>query len=183
MPDSLFINWDQTGCQMVPGGEWTMDERGSTQVTIAGLYDKRQITVLLAAAKDGTLLPPQVIYAGKSDRCLPKGVRFPNDWDVTHTESHWSNEDSMIRYVEKVIVPYVNSIRDTLPLSQCDQQAILKRNKKKRQNPKTLIKDLVMKRVEDMNQLRERNASQTGVQIKMEKRQINLHLQHKDSLV
>lgn len=47
VPDSLFIDWDQTGCQMVPGGEWTIDERGSTQVTIAGLYDKRQITVLL----------------------------------------------------------------------------------------------------------------------------------------
>jgi hypothetical protein len=53
----------------------------------------------------------------------------------------------------------------------------------KRQNQKKLIKDLVMKRLDDMNQLRQRNASYTGVQIKMEKRQINLHLQHKDSLV
>ncbi|KAH3719195.1 hypothetical protein DPMN_062027 [Dreissena polymorpha] len=27
MPDSLVINWDQTGCQMVPGGEWTMESK------------------------------------------------------------------------------------------------------------------------------------------------------------
>ena len=77
VPDSLVINWDQTGCQMVPGGEWYMESKCSTQVTIAGLGDKRQITVLLAV--DGTMLAPQVIYAGKSDRCLPRRVRFPDD--------------------------------------------------------------------------------------------------------
>ena len=29
VPDSLVINWDQTGCQLVPGDEWTMEEQGS----------------------------------------------------------------------------------------------------------------------------------------------------------
>ncbi|KAH3834639.1 hypothetical protein DPMN_107971 [Dreissena polymorpha] len=78
VPDSLFINWDQTGCHMVPGGEWTMEEKGTAQVSITGLDDKRQITVLLAVTKSGCLLPPQVIYAGKTERCLPKGVCSPD---------------------------------------------------------------------------------------------------------
>jgi hypothetical protein len=123
IPDALVINWDQTGVQMVPGGDWTMDERGSQQVPITGLDDKRQITLVLAIAKDGTLLTPQLIYAGKTERCLPK-CDFPDLWDVTFTESHWSNEESMLRYVDKIIIPYVNSVRDGLPLVKSSQQAV-----------------------------------------------------------
>ena len=37
--------------------------------------------------------------------------RFPSDWDVTHTENHW-----YMRYIDKVIVPYVNKVRETLQL-------------------------------------------------------------------
>jgi hypothetical protein len=28
IPDSLIINWDQTGVNMVPCGNWTMEEKG-----------------------------------------------------------------------------------------------------------------------------------------------------------
>jgi hypothetical protein len=66
VPDSLFINWDRTECQIVPVCEWTMEGHGSTQVTVAGLENKRQITVFIAAPKDGTFLPRQVNYAGRS---------------------------------------------------------------------------------------------------------------------
>ena len=73
--------------------------------------------------RSGTLLPAQVLYAGKSDHCLPENV-FPEDWDPFYTESHWSNEDSMVRFVERIVVPYVTSVRETLPLRQCEQPAI-----------------------------------------------------------
>ena len=58
MSANLVVNWDQTGVNMVPGGQWTLESVGSKQVTIAGLDDKRQITVVLAATKDGNILPP-----------------------------------------------------------------------------------------------------------------------------
>ena len=64
-----------------------------------------------------------MIYAGKTDRCLPK-ADFPEDWNVTYTESHWSNEDSMIEFIDKVLVPYVQQIRESLPLTQVNQKAI-----------------------------------------------------------
>ena len=72
----------------------------------------------------GTLLPPQQIYAGKTELCLSQKVKFPDDWDVTFTETHWNNELSMLRYVDNVILPYVNEVREELPLDRINQKAI-----------------------------------------------------------
>ena len=44
IPASLVINLDQTGLNIVPAGEWTMEKEGSKRVDLAGLGDKRQIT-------------------------------------------------------------------------------------------------------------------------------------------
>ena len=92
-----------------------MEEKGSKQVTLFGENDKREITALLAISRSGVLLPPQIIYAGKTERCHPR-VDFPPRWDVTHTESHWSNSDSMVRYVEKILSPYFEKARKRLGL-------------------------------------------------------------------
>ena len=46
IPLSLIINWDQTG--VVPVSQWTMEVKGARQVEIAGLSDKRQMTMVLA---------------------------------------------------------------------------------------------------------------------------------------
>ncbi len=37
----LIVNWDQSGVRMVPINDWTMTTRGSKQVFVAGLGDKR----------------------------------------------------------------------------------------------------------------------------------------------
>ena len=77
-----------------------MDERGSKQVTITGIDDKRQITSLLAVSMTGEFLPPQILYAGKTNRCHP-AVEFPNGWDVHHTEN------SMNCYVDTIVIPFM----------------------------------------------------------------------------
>ena len=59
-----------------------MELEGSKQVPIAGKDDKKQITGLLAITLSGLMLPTQLAYQGKSDQCHPKGVVFPDDWDV-----------------------------------------------------------------------------------------------------
>jgi len=28
IPDDLIFNWDQTGVNLIPGGDWTMDKKG-----------------------------------------------------------------------------------------------------------------------------------------------------------
>ncbi len=113
IPPQLIINWDQTGLKIIPVDSWTMAETGTKQVDIIGLSDKREITALLAITAHGHLLPPQLLYQGKTDLCHPKFV-FPDEWDIFHSENHWSNVDTMIRYVEKIIVPYVENCRDLL---------------------------------------------------------------------
>ena len=39
-------------------------------------------------------------------RCHPD-VKFPDGWDIWHSDNHWSNEDTIKRYLE-IILPFVN---------------------------------------------------------------------------
>ena len=56
-----------------------------------------------------------VIYQGKTDLCHPK-YKFPEGWNVTHSENHWSNEQTMQEYTENVLIPYVENVVDKYPL-------------------------------------------------------------------
>lgn len=55
-------------------------------------------------------MPMQLIYGGKTRRCLPP-FNFPGDWSIVHTENHWSNETT---YIEDIIAPYVKVKREQL---------------------------------------------------------------------
>ena len=69
IPDSLVINLDQTGLNLVPSGDWTMAQKGSKRIDLAGPGDKRQITVTFRATLSGQFLPMQLLYTGNIDRC------------------------------------------------------------------------------------------------------------------
>ena len=113
IPDELIINWDQTAVEVIPCGNWTMNHRGDNQVEIRGVDDKRQYTALLACTMSGEMLPPQIIYQGTTERCHPN-TNFPRDWDVWHSASHWSTSATMVRYIERIIVPYVRRTQERL---------------------------------------------------------------------
>uniref|UniRef100_A0A1X7UUQ0 DDE-1 domain-containing protein n=1 Tax=Amphimedon queenslandica TaxID=400682 RepID=A0A1X7UUQ0_AMPQE len=115
IPDELIINWDQTGINYVPMSQWTMAEKGSKRVQIVGLNDKRQITALFGGSLPGDFLPIQLVYQGKTGKCLPK-VDFPTSWHVTSTPNHWCNEATMKSYLEVILVPYVQEKRTALGL-------------------------------------------------------------------
>ena len=116
IPPELVINWDQTGISIVPGSAWTMDLKGSKRVEIVGISDKRQITALFCGSLAGDFLPLQLIYQGKTAASLPQ-FNFPSNWHVTCTPNHWSNNDKMIEYVTKIIIPYIECKRRELKLS------------------------------------------------------------------
>ena len=80
---------------------------------------KWQIMVL-AVSKNGHYLPPQLIYTGKTNRCLPK-VSFPTGWHITCTENHWANEVTTLQYTDKILLSYVTKTRKEQNLSsnQC----------------------------------------------------------------
>jgi hypothetical protein len=81
-----------------------------------GLEDKREITVLLTISLTGDLISPQVIYAGKTPRCHPD-VNIPPGWNLTHSVSHWSNHNTMLEYIEKILDAYMVRQREQLGLS------------------------------------------------------------------
>lgn len=113
IPADLIIAFDQTGLRIVPHSNWTMEEKGAKQCSIVGLDDKREVTAVLGISLSGDLLPLQVIYAGKTNLCHPD-FNFPDEWDITHTTNHWSNSESMVRYGEKVLIPYITRVREKI---------------------------------------------------------------------
>ncbi len=64
-----------------------MAMEGSKRVEIVGIDDKRQITAVFGCTLKGDFLPPQIIYSGKTQRCVPT-INFPSDWHVTYTPNH-----------------------------------------------------------------------------------------------
>ena len=63
----------------------------------------------------GDYLPTQLLYQGKTPKCHPQ-VSFPPGWDVWHSENHWSNEITMKRYIDKIIVPFITKKRQEMKL-------------------------------------------------------------------
>ena len=114
-PQELIFNWDQTGINLVPTALWIMDRRGKKRIEIAGYNDKRQITTVLCGSLVGELLPFQLVYAGKTNRCHP-AYKFPSDWQITQTQNHWSNEETMLQYIKEVIAPFVDRKHEDLNL-------------------------------------------------------------------
>ena len=106
IPGQLIINWDQTGLSIVPAGDWTMEMKGTQIVPIAHSNDKRQLTAVLAITTSGDYLSPQLLYQGKTPKCHPQ-ILFPPSWDVWYSENHWSNEITMKRYIDKIIILFV----------------------------------------------------------------------------
>lgn len=124
IPPELIVNVDETGLAVVPVSNWTLAERGSKDVSIMGIDDKRQITAVVASTPAGQLLPPQLIYQGKTTQCHPAGVVFPSDWDIWHSESHWSTHDTIKRYIKDVLKPHADKVRQQLDLPP-SQRALL----------------------------------------------------------
>ena len=107
IPPQLVLNADQTPSSYVSVGKQTMASRGSKSVPIAGLTDKRNITLTFTVSLAGEFLPMQVIYAGKTKLSQPRGFVFPKGFSVTRNPKHWSNELQTFKLIDEVINPYV----------------------------------------------------------------------------
>ena len=116
IPSQLIINWDQTGIHYIPVSNWTMALEGSEHVEFTGVNDKHQITAVFAGTLSGEFLPPQIVYHGKTVKCLPS-TESPPDWHVTFSGNHWSNEVTITTSLQKVLFPYIESKRSQLKLA------------------------------------------------------------------
>ena len=55
-------------------------------------------------------------HLSRKDKSVSCSSRLSQDWSITHTPNHWSNEDTMLEYIEKVFLPYVCKKRKELNL-------------------------------------------------------------------
>ena len=55
-----------------------------------------------------------VVY--KTPRCHPS-VNIPLGWNITHSQTHWSTKETMLEYIDEVLVPYIARQREQLILS------------------------------------------------------------------
>ena len=85
------------------------------------MEDKRQITAMFAGTLSGEFLPIQVLYQGRTERVHPR-YRFAETFDIWHTPNHWANKETTLRYLEKVIIPYIQQVRELKQLP--DQPAL-----------------------------------------------------------
>jgi hypothetical protein len=116
---SLVINMDQTGVHLAPVDNRTYESQGVKEVRVIGAEDKRQITACVASSLDGDLLPLQLIFQGKTNACHPPVTASAREARVhlTHSENHWSNQETMQQYVSEVLLPYAERcmLAHTLP--------------------------------------------------------------------
>lgn len=120
IPPELMVNADQTGITIVPVGKHTYRKKGVKEVILLGMDEKRQITLLPATALDGSTLPFQVIFAGKTDRSLPLAALRKHleeqGWHFTQTPTHWSTLETSIDWVDLILVPYYTATKLRLNL-------------------------------------------------------------------
>ena len=107
IPAELILYWELKSCP-----PWTMEECGAKHVEMVGVNDKRQIMAVFCGSLKGDFLPVQVIYKGKTPRCHPH-FTFPPEWHITHSPRRWSTEQTMVEYLEHIIVPYIDKVRES----------------------------------------------------------------------
>ena len=116
IPSSMVINLDQTPSKFVPGCNKTLAKKGCKSVPIAGSTDKCMITATFSITLTGEFLPIQLIYGGKTTKCIP-AVSFPSDFVISVNKKHYSNEKEALNMLENIIIPYVEQQRVSLNLA------------------------------------------------------------------
>jgi hypothetical protein len=119
IPEELLVNSDQTQVLFAPGDKISWAETGSKQVPVLGCEEKRAFTVLISISSNGTVLPMQVIYTGKTHRSRPS-PSSPHHSDLTAagfllqesgTTTYWSNLETMKTFVDEILAPYFERIK------------------------------------------------------------------------
>ena len=71
IPDDLITNFDQTPLSYVCSPNHTLHFKGGKRAPIVGKGKSKQITGNFSCTKSGIVLPLQLIYQDKTNRCHP----------------------------------------------------------------------------------------------------------------
>ena len=51
----------------------------------------------------------QLIYGGKTRKCLPR-FKFPEKLSFSYNETHYSNEKEICKFIEEILQPYIKKV-------------------------------------------------------------------------
>ena len=108
-PSSLVQYWDQAGVKLISSQNWTMEQQRLSHVEIAGINDKRQITLTFAGLVSGELLPLQLLCQRKT--ACHSHFCYPSEFDVWHTLIHWANKETTLQFINNIILSYVKAVQ------------------------------------------------------------------------
>ena len=123
IPDEMILNADQTPSKYVPTTNVTMAEQGTAHIPVRGGGDKRAITVTVIQKLSGKMLPFQIIYTGKTERCLPKNPTGNKNFIFSYNEKYWSNEVETLSLIDNIIAPYIENVTKELQVPN-DQKSL-----------------------------------------------------------
>lgn len=118
------MNTDQTQVVFQSGAKVTWNEKGANQVPAVGLEEKRSFTLVVEVGEDGSLLPFQAIWAGKSPKSLPSSTLPSYDeaaelsfrFEFSGGSNYWATEAAMQAYIRFLLVPHLAQHSDELKL-------------------------------------------------------------------
>lgn len=137
IPPKLVINGDQQGIYVLPSSSKTYHTTGDSQVDIVAKEEKCTFTLFVTSTAAGDILPFQCVWGGKTANSLPSanayrmdealgyGFHFTCAASEKSPRSHFSTLKTMKEYIQKIIIPYVQSVIASDPTLDDDQKAIL----------------------------------------------------------
>ena len=113
-PRSLVANMDETPAffDMIPAKSICKTGSRECIVRTSG-SEKKHVAVVLSATADGTMLPPMLIFKGKTDKTIKK-LRIPKGFIVKTQEKSWMDEGFMEVWVEEIWLKYVREVSKQL---------------------------------------------------------------------
>ena len=101
-----------------------MAEQGTGHIPVRGGDDERAITVTVIQSLSGKMLPFQIIYTGKTERCPLKNATGKENFLFSYNEKHWSNVVETLslkdkiekkkKKKDKIIAPYIENVKKEL---------------------------------------------------------------------
>ena len=114
IPDELILNADETLSEYEPTTNVAMAEQRTAHIPVRGGDDKRAITVTVIQSLSGKILPFQIIYTGKTERCLPKNSTRKENFPFSYNEEFWSNAVETLSLIDKITASYIENIKKEL---------------------------------------------------------------------
>ena len=115
-PLDYVCNMDETPVflDLVPSR--VVDRKGKKTINVrTTASEKNRITATLCCTASGKMLPPFVVFKGKTKRGIKK-VPVPHGVVCTTQAKGWMDEERMLEWIQKVWTPYVDGNRALLSL-------------------------------------------------------------------